>query len=251
MQRTAASTAVVSFLVACSLTAIDPPYIGQWKVNEEKSDFGSVFSFTRTDAGELRFIQGDLAYIVRFDGREYPHPLGGLVSWKQIDGRTWETILSKDGKVIGDYVYAVSEDGRTLTTAPQAGQQGSTSVYRRTPGEGTGLAGTWTLKTATLPLMQIAIADGYDLVIRSGPAVCKANFDDRDYPTLDENGEPTTWSTCRIARTGDRGFSFTVNVNGRPYAVDTHTVSEDGRTLTQVGGLVGRPPNVRIIYDRQ
>jgi hypothetical protein len=87
--------------------------------------------------------------------------------------------------------------------------------------------------------------------VRAGGATCTANFDDRDYPTMGPDGQPTNWSTCRIARAGERSFSFTVTVNGRPFAIATHTVSEDGQTLTEVGGLVGQPPNVRIVYDRQ
>lgn len=82
-------------------------------------------------------------------------------------------------------------------------------------------------------------------MIRQGGALCKANFDGKDYPTSD------TDVTCMIARTSDRSFSFTVKFNGRPVAVDTRTVSADGRTLTQVGGPPGQRPNQTIVYDRQ
>jgi hypothetical protein len=235
--------------LACTLTAAaDPPYVGRWKVNEAKTDYGNgpAFTFTRTNAGELRFKQGDVDYIVRFDGREYRHPLGGVVSWRQLDGRTWGTALKKDGKIIGSAVYRVSDDGETLTTAPPAGMKGSTVVYRRTSRGGSGLEGTWTLKTAAPPeILEINVADGYDLVIRQGAALCKANFDGKDYPTSDTN------VTCMIALTSDRSFSFSVKINGRPVAVGTRTVSEDGRTLTQVDGVFGQAPNVTVVYDRQ
>lgn len=89
-----------------------------------------------------------------------------------------------------------------------------------------------------------------DLVVRAGAATCQANFDGRDYPTFGSNGEATNWSTCMISRRGDRGFTFTVNVNGRPFHTVTRTVSEDGTTLTEIGGLVGQPPNQTIVYDR-
>ena len=54
-----------------------------------------------------------------------------------------------------------------------------------------------------------------------------------------------------IARTTDRSFSFTVKVNGRPVAIGTRTVSEDGRTLAQVDGAFGQAPGMTIVYDRQ
>jgi hypothetical protein len=245
MRKVNAWIVSLGLLFACTP---DAPYTGRWRVNEAKTDYGNgpAFTFARTDAGELRFKQGDIDYIVRFDGREYPHPLGGVVTWRQLDNRTWDTALKKDGKMIGSAVYTLSDEAQTLTKTPPAGMQGSTVVYRRTSSGGSGLEGTWTVSTGSAPeILEIKVADGYDLVIRQGAALCRANFDGKDYPTSDTN------VTCTIARTHDRSFSFTVKVNGRPVAMDTETVSEDGRTLTQVGGLVGQAPNHRIVYDRQ
>ena len=147
--------------------------------------------------------------------------------------------------MIGGAIYTLSEDGETLTSAPPAGLQGSTSVFRRTSSERTGLDGEWSHKTVNAAILEIEVAQGYDLVIRQGGALCNANFDGEDYPTSDAN------VTCAIARTSDRSFSFTVKFNGRPVAVGTRTVSEDGRTLTQVDGSFGQPPNMTVVYDRQ
>jgi len=245
MRKACAWIAFIALLLACSLIAADPPYVGRWKANEERTNPGSAFAFTGTGAGDLRFTQGDVDYIVRFDGREYPHPLGGVVTWRQLDGRTWDTVLKKDGKLIGSAVYTLSDDGETLTRAAPEGMRGSTAAYRRTSSGRSGLEGTWTIKTATPDILEIYAADGYDLLIRQGGALCKANFDGKDYPTSDTN------VTCTIGRLSDRGFSFTVKVNGRPVAVGTRTVSEDRRTLTQVDGVFGQAPNMTVVYDRQ
>lgn len=101
------------------------------------------------------------------------------------------------------------------------------------------------------PRIDIGVAEGHDLVFIMGPAKCRANFDDRDYPTLGPDGQPTSWSSCRIARAGARGVSLTISVNGKPLAIDTFTASADGQTLTQIGGLVGQPPKHTVVYDRQ
>jgi hypothetical protein len=93
------------------------------------------------------------------------------------------------------------------------------------------------------------IADGYDLVRRSGGAACKANFDDRDYPVISSNGRPSRFERCRISKVGDRGFALTITINGTSVAVDTYTASEDGRTLIAVGGIKGRQHT--IVHDRQ
>ena len=237
----------VGLFCTAVLVAADPPYVGRWKVNEEKSDRGPAFAFA-TEAGALRLTEGDRSYIVRFDGKEYPHPLGGLIRWSRIDDRSWETAYTEDGKVIGDAIYRLSDDGQTLTVR-QKSKPDSPAVYRRTSGERQGLAGVWSLKTASVSTLDIEVADGYDLVQRSGGAQCKANFDGRDYPIIGPNGQPSGFERCRISRVGDRGFSLTISINGKPVAVDTYTVSEDGHTLTDVGGPKGRPHT--IVHERQ
>ena len=73
----------------------------------------------------------------------------------------------------------------------------------------------WSLKTASVSTLNIEVANGYD----------------------------------RISRVGDRGFSSTISINGKPVAVDTYTVSEDGHTLTAVGGPNGQPHT--IAHERQ
>jgi hypothetical protein len=250
--RTSISVAgCVGLLFAVALVAADPPYVGRWKVNEDKTDYGPAFTFSRTDSGDLRFTQGDHSYIVRLDGKDYLHPLGGTVRWIRIDERTWETTFTQNGRVAGNAIFQLSNDGQTLTSRPKSGR-GSTLVYRRTSGDRRGLAGAWSLKTASASIMQIGIADGYDVVVGgAGGGQCKARFDDRDYPIIGRDGKPLQWEACKVSKVGDRGFSFTAVINGKPVAFDTFTVSPDGRTLTQVGGEVGKAPSHTIVHDRQ
>jgi hypothetical protein len=234
----------VGLLFSTVLVAADPPYAGRWQVNEDKSDYGPAFNFAREESGALRLTEGDRSYVVRFDGKEYPHPRGGVVRWTRIDDRSWEMTLTQNRKVIGNAIYQLSDDGRTLTTRAKSGP-GSTLVYRRTSGERQGLVGAWSLKTASDSTLELAVAEGYDLVVTQGPAQLKANFDGRDY-------HPTSGpETVRISKVGSDGFSLTVSINGKPVAVDTFTVSADGQTLTQVGGAFVQPPNHTIVYERQ
>src|SRR5262245_30944907 len=229
----------VSLLFSTVLVAADPPYAGRWKVNEDKSDNGPAFNFAREESGVLRLTEGDRSYIVRFDGKEYPHPLGGVVRWTRINDRSWEMTLTQNAKVIGNLIYRLSDDGRTLTTRPKSGP-GSTLVYRRTSGERQGLVGAWSLKTASNSTLELTVAEGYDLVVTQGPAKLKANFDGRDY-------HPTAGpETVRLSNVDSNGFSLTVSIDGKPVAVDTFTVSAEGQTLTQVGGAFGQPPTHTI-----
>jgi hypothetical protein len=107
--------------------------------------------------------------------------------------------------------------------------------------------GRWqSVKGSSEPMsLEVAVAEGYDLVVSQGAAKLKANFDGRDY-------RPEAGSeTVSIAKVGRDGFSMTVSINGKPVAVDTFTASADGQTLTQVGGGVGQPPNHTIVYERR
>src|SRR5262245_15513102 len=96
--------ALVGFgcLLSCALLAADPAYVGRWKVNEAKSDRGIALTFVPADSGDLRLLEGGRNTLVRFDGKDYPHPLGGVSRWTRIDDRTWETLYSKDGQVLGN-----------------------------------------------------------------------------------------------------------------------------------------------------
>jgi hypothetical protein len=241
--RLSGFTGCVALLLTAVLLAADPPYAGRWQVNEDKSDYGPAFNFAREESGALRLTEGNRSYIVRFDGKEYPHPLGGVVRWTRIDDRSWEMTLTQNGSVIGNPIYRLSDDGRTLTTRPKSGP-GDTLVYRRTSGERQGLVGAWSLKTASTTTLELQVGEGYDLVFNQGPATVRANFDGRDYPTSGPE-------TVRIAKVGDRGFSSTVSINGNPVVLDTFTVSADGQTLSQVGGAFGQPPTHTIVYDRR
>src|SRR4051812_37565426 len=237
----------VGLFCSALLVAADPPYVGRWKVNEEKSDRGPAFTIA-TEAGALRLTQGDRSYIVQFDGKDHSHPLGGVVRWSQIDERSWETAYTENGKLLGNAIYRLSDDGQTLTVRPKSGT-GAPAVYRRTSGERQGLAGVWSLKMASVSTLDIEVADGYDLVQSSGGAKCKANFDGRDYPIIGPNGQPSGFERCRISKVGDRGFSLTISINGTAVASDTYTVSADGQMLTELGGSRGQPHT--IVHERQ
>jgi hypothetical protein len=238
----------LALLWSCALLAADPAYVGTWKVNEEKSDRGIAMTFVPADAGDLRMLEGGRDTLVRFDGKDYPHPLGGVVRWTRIDDRTWETRYSKDGRVLGNATYQLSPDGQTLTRRSKGDQ--NPVVYRRRTGEPRGLAGAWSFtQGGTVSTMTIGVAEGYDLVIEDGGAKCKANFDGRDYPVIGPNGKASTSEACRIAKAGANGFSMTILVNGKLASTSTYTASQDGKTLTQSGDPAGKPPIV--VRDRQ
>lgn len=234
----------VALLMSAVLVAADPPYVGRWEVNGDKTDLGIALTFEPAESGDMRLLEGGRITTVRFDGKEYPHPLGGVSRWTRIDARTFETVYSQNGKVLGEVIYQLSDDAQTLTRRSKGATEAT--PYRRRSGAPQGLAGAWSLTAAAVPPVVIEVADGYDLIFRSGGATCKANFDGRDYAVIGPNGKPSDSEACRISKVGDRAVSMAVMVNGKAAANSTYTASADGKTLTQTGTSGGT-----VVYDRQ
>jgi len=108
------------------------PLVGTWNANVEKSKRHPNHLFK---SAKLRFnIAADLVTLtysgVNMSGMEetgtttfHPdgkgHPIEGAPGVVEVsrwvDARTLETIVTKDGKVIGQSIYGVSSDGKTLT----------------------------------------------------------------------------------------------------------------------------------------
>lgn len=87
-----------------------------------RSDRSTAFTFTRK-IGALRMTQGDRSYIVRFDGKAYPHPLGGVSRWTQLDDRAWEFALTQNGTAIGHVIDRLSVEPPSPTPFPKGRQQ--------------------------------------------------------------------------------------------------------------------------------
>src|SRR5262249_4670189 len=138
-------------LAAANLWAADPAYIGKWKLNPAKSDFGeSTVTYDQTAGGEMKLTADGQSYTFKTDGKEYSTPWGGSALWKSVNANTWETTNKVNGKVIGTATLKLSADGKTLTVDSKnikaTGEASNDSaVYDRVTGSA-GLAGKWKTK---------------------------------------------------------------------------------------------------------
>jgi hypothetical protein len=114
------------------MTLAEDPFTGNWILNREKSNFdanhqplAAVSRWERTADGYHMRAEGqkeggqtivDQA-IFLLDGREHPIPdAPGFTAYsEQLDPRTLHAVGRKDGQVVGEGTYTISEDGRTLT----------------------------------------------------------------------------------------------------------------------------------------
>jgi hypothetical protein len=114
------------------------PFIGVWKENPEKSDYGSTprpksVVWTIEDRGEGMFVQtavgtaangqsGVASQTLRCDGKDYPgtHADGarGFTSCVMRDARTFDfTVKDELGRVLNLYTRTMSPDGKGFTQA--------------------------------------------------------------------------------------------------------------------------------------
>jgi hypothetical protein len=148
--RNAVWTLVV-LLVGTTVCFAGNPNLGTWKLNEAKSKLAPgypkntkvVYEAAGDDIkatvegvdGQGKPTHND--WIGKFDGKDYPvtgDPNSDMRSLKQIDDRTLELTVKKDGKVTMSGRVVVSADGksRTLTlkgTDPAGKKITSTSIY--------------------------------------------------------------------------------------------------------------------------
>jgi hypothetical protein len=132
---------LASWSVARNLKAGDDPLWGTWKLNIEKSTFGSgsrprsnthryepdgtdgVKATAHVVDAEGREI--NFQYSLKYDGKFYPvigDPGRDMTSLKRIDAYTGVGANMKGGKVINTSRHVLSKDGRTLTvTLTRAG----------------------------------------------------------------------------------------------------------------------------------
>jgi len=238
--------------------AADLPYAGTWKLNVAKSDFGeTTVTYAKTPSGQMQFTALGQSYAFQMDGKEYPSPFGGTAAWKQIDATTWETAIKQNGKLINTSMTKLSADGKTLTTnekgpKPTGGTFDRTTVYARVYG-GQGLVGIWKTKNPPrMPRIVELVPSGTDgLAIRFPDDLesCEAKFDGKDYPVAGPIAQPGL--TLAVQKTSLRSFDVTGKLDGKPIFKFSFAAADDGKTLTQAGGMIGVSEKVAAVYDRQ
>lgn len=250
---------VMVIVTAGAIGAADSPYVGTWKLNPAKSDFGAtIITIAQTNSGEMLFTEMGESHSFRIDGKDYAWFLGRTAAWKQIDPNTWIATEKLNGKIVMTDTAKVSSDGQTQTVnfkeqKPDGGTTDTTVILKRVSA-GTGLAGKWRVtseKTSAVDLFQLTVS-GNNLITYKSPdpnIVCEAKFDDMDYP---ETG-PTIGKGLTLAfkKTAAGGLELTEKSNGKPRYHSIMIVSADGKTLTETGDMVGANEKVTLVYERQ
>jgi hypothetical protein len=248
-----------AFVVVAAVAAADPPYIGKWKMNPAKSDFGeTTITYEQLPSDEMQVTVDGQPFKFKIDEKDYPTPFGNAVAWKSLTPTSWQQTSKLKGKVLTTDTLTLSADGKNLTvnskgTKPNGEAIDDTIVMERVSG-GPGLAGKWktkNLKSSSPSVLEFASTgpDGLTLKIVDMGLTCESKLDGKDYPctgpTLAEG-----W-TVAFSNTDPRSLAMTVKRNGKPLYKVQYAVSPDGKTLTETGAATATNEKVKVVYDRQ
>jgi hypothetical protein len=255
--RTAAILVVLA--AAASLYGADLPWVGQWKINVAKSDFGEwTVTFAAVGPGEMQWTEEGKTTRFKMDGKDHPVPWGGTAAWKQIDASTWETVFKVKDTVVSTDVTRLSADGNTLTTTSKGTRPNGKAfeneyVFARVSG-GPGLPGKWksdkvSYSAPRLVEMTAFETDGLALRVVDTGLTWSAKFGGKDSPVKGPN-VPDGF-TITLKRTGPKSFDYVRKRDGKEAYKGTYTVSADSKTMTRVDTAVGTNEKTTEVYDRQ
>lgn len=255
--RTAVFLAVLA--AAVSLAAADLPWVGQWKINVAKSNYGEwTVTYADVGGGDMQATVDGRTWKFKMDGKDYPDPWGGTSAWKQVDASNWETVNKLKGKVLSTDVRRLSADGKTLTVASKGTRPDGKAfddeyVFARVSG-GPGLGGKWKSSKVSFSgpsVVDISAyeSDGLTLRVADWGVSWNAKLDSKDNPVKG----PTVPDgfTIALKRTGPKSLDYVQKQNGKELYKGTWTVSADDRTITIVDAAVGTNEKTTSVYDRQ
>ena len=243
-------------LVSSTLAA-DLPYVGKWKVNLAKSDFGqTTVTYESLPGGEWQTTAFGVTYKFKMDVKDYPDGMGGTSAWKAVDANTWEIVGKANGKVASTDTLKLGADGKTLTDSskqmkPDGGTMEGTTVYQRVSG-GPGLGGKWQTKkvsgAAEVIEMVQSGTDGLSFKDPDMGMACDSKLDGKDYPCT--GPMLPTGFTIAMKQTPPRSLDITVKKDGKPFFQATYTVAADGKSMVESGGAIASTEKFKITFDR-
>jgi len=248
------------FLLCALVGAIlgaDLPYVGKWKVNLAKSDFGqTTITYQSLPGGEWQATGFGVTSKFKMDGKDYSDGMGGTTTWKAVGTNTWETVGKVNGKVTASDTLKLSADGKTLTDnsrqmKPDGGTMDSTTIFQRVSG-GPGLGGKWQTKKVSGAAGIIEIAqsgtDGLSFKDTDMGMTCDSKLDGNDYPC--SGPMMPQGFTIAMKNASPRSLDVTVKKDGKPFVKATYTVAADGKSMVETGGAVASTEKVKITFER-
>jgi hypothetical protein len=246
-------------LAAAGTAVAQNPFVGTWKLNQEKSQLtGDTIKFGPAASEAIELKAGGITYSFRVDGNPYALPSGHVAIWRQTSPDIWTTEYRKtDGKLLSSDNWKLSSDQNNLTVTTSGVKANGdlytdTEEYVRTAGT-SGLMGAWKSTSVKLSspnelTIQEGGLDGLILKIAALKATAVTHFDGKEVAV--EGPDIPTGLRLALTRTGPYKFRIVQKLNGSLVDSSEYTVSDDGQTMTAVGGAPGDPPSTTV-WEKQ
>ncbi len=247
-------------LATAATAAAQNPFAGTWKLNQEKSQLaGDTMKFGPAAGDSMELTAGGVTYSFRVDGQNYSMPSGNLAIWRQTSPTSWTTEYRKpDGKLLSSDTWKLSSaDGKNLSVTTSGVKADGdlytdTAEYERTAGT-SGLLGAWKSTQVKLssPDQFTIQASGLDGLVLKVPAMkitCEAHFDGKEVAV--EGPDLPPGLRVAFSRIGPYSFRLVQKLNASVVSSSVYTVSDDGQTMTEVGGVPGDPP-ATLVWEKQ
>ena len=250
---------LLATLAAVRTAAAQNPFAGTWKINPELSQLaGDTLKFIPAEGDALEMTAGGIKYSFRLDGKNYQTPTGHIAIWRQNGPDSWTTeYRNLEGKLLSSDSWKLSPDSKTMTVTTTGVKANGdlytdTETYSRTSGS-SGLLGSWKGERAQLSspdelIIQVAGLDGLLFKIPAMKATSRVTYDGREAEV--EGPDVPTGLRLSLTRNGPYSFQLVQKLNGTVISTAKYTVSDDGKTLTEVGGAPGDPP-ASIVWEKQ
>jgi hypothetical protein len=259
MKHWIASGCLLAAIGTCTLASAQNPFVGTWKLNQAKSQLtGDTVKYSPASDGAIRETTAIDSYTFKPDGKSYNTAFQTTARWKRVSDSLWVVRYRRNTILLDTDTMRISPDGKTMTisstgTTPDGKVFHRVAVYVRVDGT-KGLMGTWKsdkVKDSTSEVLKFE-ANGPDGVIWILPAIkakLDMKFDGKDYapvgPTVPKG------LTISATKTGDKSFEMVEKMDGKPLYKGTYTVSDDGKTLTNVSTPTSTDQEETAVYDKE
>ena len=252
--------AIAALAAAGTALAASNPWVGTWKLDPSQSKLtGEVIHFT-VSGDDVSYTAEGHTIKAKADGSTPTTTWSGAQeTWKKDDDNTYESHATRNGTDLGTTTWTLSPDGKHLKaetkgTNPSGASFDDVEEYERVGSAVHGLEGSWKSTRTSLNETQTwEIAEkGPDELSWNIPAikgVLDAKLDGKDYapdgPTVPKG------LTIALSRVSPRSMKLTEKMNGELLFHSTLTVSEDGKTITEIGTPAKSNATFREVWVKQ
>ena len=244
--------------VAPLALATDDSFVGKWKFNPEKSQLsGLTYKVEEAGGDKYKFAFGDDSETITL-GKDHPTKYGNTWTVTKSGPNAWKWMIKRNGKVISDATWTVSDDGATSTYVnTETHQDGSTShnetKLKRTAGT-SGLVGTWEsteIKIGSPTTMEIAKwgTDGYSMKNPADKTVTDFKLDGKEYKP--KGPIVAAGATVSGKKVDENKMELTYKLKGKATNTDSWELSADGKTLTDTITFPGVDKQEVDVFERQ